>query len=86
MSLHSDFQSFKLAFVITHKKKSTKFSIPRMISYSELMRVSLWKIYNKMFSRNQENDKFRKILLSIYLEKFAHSFQSFTKCFSYLVV
>ena len=29
---------------------------------------------------------FYKSFLSIFLEKFTHSFQSFTKCFSYIIV
>ena len=32
------------------------------------------------------NHRFLKIFLSIYLGKFTHSFQSFTKCFSYIIV
>ena len=49
------------------------------------MQISLCKFYNKMFRGYRENDKFSKILLRIYLEEFKHPFQSFTKCFSYLI-
>ena len=37
---------------------------------------SLCKFFKKMFGEFQENDRFLKIILSIYLEKFTHSFQS----------
>ena len=41
------------------------------------------KFYNKIFREYGENDKFLGVLLRIYFEKFAHSFQSFKKCFSF---
>ena len=50
-----------------------------------LMRVSLCKLFNKMFGGFRENDRFLKIFLSTCLEKFRHSFQSFTKCISPLI-
>ena len=37
---------------------------------------------NKMFRGFRENDRFLKIFLSIYCEKFMHLFQSFTKYLS----
>ena len=37
---------------------------------------------NKMFRGFRENDRFLKIFLSIYREKFMHLFQSFTKYLS----
>ena len=67
-------------------KKSTKFPNPKM-KLSKIgmsFPVQVLKFYNKMFRGSRENDKFLKILLRIYQE-FTHSFQSFTKCFSYLI-
>ena len=58
-------------------EKSPKFMIPK----KELLRVSLCKFFNKMFGVFRENDRFLKIFLFIYLKKFTHSFQFFTKCF-----
>ena len=52
---------------------------------AELIRVSPCKFFNKMFRGFRENGKLLKIFLSIYLEKFTHSFQSFTKCFPLLI-
>ena len=40
---------------------------------------------NKMFRGFRENDRFLKIFLSIYCEKFMHLFQSFTKYLSPLI-
>ena len=41
--------------------------------------------YDKTFRGFWENGRFLKIFLSIYLEKLTHLFQSFKKCFSYLI-
>ena len=40
---------------------------------------------NKMFRGFRENDRFLKIFLSIYREKFMHLFRSFTKYLSPLI-
>ena len=71
MFWHSGFKIFK-----------TRISWLRIWSYTELMRVSLCKFFNKIFTKFWENDRFLRIFLYIYLQKSAHSFQSFTKCFS----
>ena len=39
-----------------------------------------------MFRGYRENGKFSKILSRIYLEEFIDPFQSFTKCFYYLLL
>ena len=52
----------------------------------ELMVVSLCELFSKMFIGFGENDMFLKILLSIYLANFTHSFQSFTKMFNGLMM
>ena len=38
-----------------------------------------------MFREYREDDKFSKILLQIYLEKFTHLFESITKSLSYVI-
>ena len=82
---------------ISHRK-NTKF--PNLkIKLNKIDTRFQSKFYNKMFRGYRENGKFLKILLRIYLGKwqvfkillliclgkFTHSFQSFTKCFSYLI-
>ena len=56
--------------------KSPKFLIAKM-------RLPV-RVLEKMLKAFWANDWFSKIFLSIYLEKFTHSFQSFTKNFSNL--
>ena len=43
------------------------------------MRVSMRNFFNKIFGGFPEYDRFLKKILSISLEKFTHSFQSFTR-------
>ena len=71
-------------FCYNSEKESIKFPIPKM----KLNRINTSfheRIYNQMFKRSRENDRFLKVFEFIYLEKFTHSSESFTKCFSYLI-
>ena len=85
MSWHIDFKVLLTScFRYNSEEKSTKFPISKM----KLIRTnttSLYKFYNEIYRRLGENGRYLKIFFSIYLEMFTHSFQSFTKCSSYLI-
>ena len=61
------------------EEKTLKFPISKM-KLNRINASSLVQVFNKMFGGFLENDRFLKIFLPIYLEKFTHSFQSSTKC------
>ena len=68
-----------------YQRKIVQISQFREWSYKELIRASLFNLFYKMFRGFRENHRFLIILLSIFLWMFTYSFQSFTKCFSYLI-
>ena len=67
------------------EEKGPKFSIPKTKQNRINASFSV-KFFFKAFGGSRKNDKFLKIFLSIYLETFTHSFQSFTKCFTLLLL
>ena len=69
-----------------YQRKIVQISQFRKWSYKELIRASLFNFSYKMFRAFRENHRFLIILLSIFLWMITYSFQSFTKCFSYLIV
>ena len=67
------------------EEKGPKFPIPKTKRNRINASFSV-KFFLKTFGGSRENDRFLKIFLSIYLETFTHSFQSFTKYFSLLLL
>ena len=65
-------------FRYNSEEESTKSPNSKMKLNQKLIRVSLRKFLNRMFTEFRENDRFLMIFLFIYLEKLTHLFQSFT--------